>query len=124
MDKKIGEFFMIKLSTHLTNEEKVVLSKCTGNKYELLSYIDGESYVLSEKGEYYYNDCFEITDIDFFLKQKYEKVTPYRIIKFYQYYLMNTKDEVTSWYRGRKDGNGNWEYDCVSDSLEEAFECL
>lgn len=49
---------------------------------------------------------------------------PYRIIKFYQYYLMNTKDEVESWYRGSKDNCGNWEYDCVSDSLEEAFECL
>ena len=33
-------------------------------------------------------------------------------------------EEINSWYRGRKDSNGNWEYDCVSDSLEEAFECL
>ena len=65
-----------------------------------------------------------MTDIDFFAQQKYEKVMPYRIIKFYQYYLMNTEKDKTVWYRGHKDVGGNWEYDCVSDSLEEAFETL
>ena len=124
MDKEVGGFCMIQLSTNLSDEEKVVLSKCAGSKFELLSHIEGDSYVLCEKGEYCYNDCFDITNIDFFAQQKYEKVTPYRIIKFYQYYLMNTKEDVDSWYRGRKDSSGNWEYDCVSDSLEEAFESL
>lgn len=49
---------------------------------------------------------------------------PYRILKFYQYYLMNTKEEKNIWYRGRKDVDGNWEYDCFSDSLEEVLESL
>lgn len=115
---------MILLNMYLSDEEKVILSKYAGTKFELLSYIDGETYVLSEEGEYCYNDCFEATNTPFFAQQKYEKVTPYRIIKFYQYYLMNIKDDVNSWYRGRRDSSGNWEYDCVSDSLEEAFECL
>ena len=124
MDKAVGGFRMILLNTYLSDEEKVVLSRYAGHKFELLSQIEGESYVLSEKGEYGYNDCFDRTNIEFFAQQKYDKVTPYRIIKFYQYYLMNTKEEVDSWYRGRMDSSGNWEYDCVSDSLEEAFECL
>ena len=115
---------MIQLSTCFSDEEKEVLSKYAGNNCEILSYIEGETYVLSESGEYYYNDCFDVANNAFFARQKYEKVTPYRIIKFYRYYLMNTKEEVNSWYRGRRDSNGNWEYDCVSDSLEEAFECL
>ena len=115
---------MIQLSTCFSDEERVVLSKYAGNNFELLSHIEGETYVLSESGEYCYNDCFDATNNDFFAQQKYEKVTPYRIIKFYQFYLMNTKEEIDSWYRGRKDNSGNWEYDCVSDSLEEAFECL
>ena len=115
---------MIQLSTCFSDEETNVLSKYTGNNFEVLSYIEGVTYVLSENGEYCYNDCFDATDNDYFAQQKYEKVIPYRIIKFYQYYLMNTKEELNSWYRGRKDSNGNWEYDCVSDSLEEAFECL
>lgn len=90
----------------------------------MLSQVEGDCYVLSERGEYCYNECFDVIDIEFFKQQKYEKVMPYRIIKFYQYYLMNLKEEVDSWYRGRKDNSGNWEYDCVADSLEEAFECL
>ena len=124
MDKEIGGICVIQLCTELSDEEKIVLSKCAGSMYELLTHIEGDSYVLSEKGEYSYNDCFEITKIHYFAQQKYEKVTPYRVIKFYQYYLMNIKEEINSWYRGRRDSSGNWEYDCVSDSLEEAFECL
>lgn len=124
MDETIGGLCMIQLSTYFSEEEKEVLSKCAGSKFEVLSHIEGDSYVLCEGGEYSYNECFDITDIDFFVQQKYEKVIPYRIIKFYHFYLMNTKEEVDSWYRGRKDNSGNWEYICVSDSLEEAFECL
>lgn len=124
MDQEVGVFCMIQLSMYLSDEEKAVLSRYAGTEFELLPHIEGDSYVLSEKGEYCYNDCFDVTNTAFFAQQKYEKVTPYRIIKFYQYYLMNTKEEVYSWYRGRKDSSGNWEYDCVSDSLEEAFECL
>lgn len=115
---------MILLNTELSDREKVILTRCAGDKFELLSQIEGDSYVLCENGKYGYNDCFDRTNIEFFAQQRYEKVTPYRIIKFYQYYLMNIKADVDSWYRGRMDSSGNWEYDCVSDSLEEAFECL
>ena len=83
---------MIQLSTCFSDEETNVLSKYTGNNFEVLSYIEGVTYVLSENGEYCYNDCFDATDNDYFAQQKYEKVIPYRIIKFYQYYLMNTKE--------------------------------
>ena len=115
---------MIQLSTCFSDEEKAILSKYAGDAFELLSYIEGEAYVLNENGDYCYNDCFDVANDAFFTQQKYEKVIPYRIIKFYQYYLMNTKEEVNSWYRGRRDSSGNWEYDCISDSLEEAFESL
>lgn len=114
---------MLRLNMSLSDEEKIVLSKYAGVHFELLPYIEGDSYVLNENGTYYYNECINATDIAFFAQQKYKKVTPYRVIKFYQEYFMDTKEEIDSWYRGRKDSNGNWEYDCVSDSLEEAFEC-
>ena len=115
---------MIKLNTIFSPEEKNILLQCAGNAYEVLSCVEGESYLLSEKGDYLYNECFSPTDIDFFAKQRYQKVIPYRIIKFYQYYLMNIENEKEIWYRGRKDSSGNWEYECYSDSLEEAFESL
>ena len=65
---------MIQLSTYFSEEEKEVLSKCAGSKFEVLSHIEGDSYVLCEGGEYSYNECFDMTDIDFFVQQKYEKV--------------------------------------------------
>lgn len=115
---------MIILNTDFSSDEKEVLKKYAGNEYMILSSIDGKSYVLNNaKGNFQYNDCFKPTTKIFFAKQRYEEVIPYRIIKFYQFYLMNIKGE-NIWYRGRKDASGNWEYTCYSDSLEEAFECL
>lgn len=87
--------------------------------------VEGESYILNNlRGTYLYNECFTPTEKEFFARQKYEKVIPYRIVKFYDFYLMNIKEERNIWYRGRKDDNGNWEYICYSDSLEEAFSFL
>ena len=115
---------MIILNTHFSDEEKRILLQYAGDSYEILTKIEGDSYILSENGNYRYNECFCPTDNDFFAKQRYEKTIPYRIIKFYQYYLMNVEEKKDVWYRGHKDINGNWEYECYSDSLEEAFESL
>ena len=114
---------MYRLSIDYSENEISVLTKCAGGSYEILKSIEGESYVLNEYGDYYYNECFCITKVEFLAKQRYQKVIPYKIVKFYQYFLMNLEGENT-WYRGRKDFNGNWEYDCYFDCLEEAFDCL
>lgn len=37
----LGEFCMIRLSANFSDEEKEVLSKYTGNNFELLSHIEG-----------------------------------------------------------------------------------
>jgi len=116
---------MIALNTLFSEEEKSTLYKWAGDRYEILSYIEGESYILNNvQGTYRYNECFKPTDKKMFVSQKYEKAVPYRIVRFNDFYLMNTKDEKNIWYRGRKDANGNWEYICYSDSLEEAFSVL
>lgn len=45
---------MIQLSTYFSNEEKEVLFQCAGSTFEVLSHIEGDSYVLCERGEYSY----------------------------------------------------------------------
>lgn len=121
--EKEGNMELI-LNTDFSSEEKGIIKKYAGDAYVILSSVAGKSYVLNNvKGNYQYNDCFKPTTKNFFAKQKYEEVVPYRIVKFYDFYLMNIKGE-SEWYRGRKDASGNWEYICYSDSLEEAFECL
>lgn len=98
--------------------------KCAGSAFEVLSSIEGESFILQDGGQFSYNECFNRTEVEYFAQQRYNKTIPYRVIKFYSYYLMNTQDEKDVWYRGRKDKSGNWEYECYSDSLLEAFESL
>lgn len=120
---KLPQFFFIKEGRVLRNGE--CQRKDGLYQYEILSQIEGESYILnSVEGKYGYNECFSPSDKKMFVHQKYEKVTPDRIIKFCDFYLMNTIEEKNIWYRGRKDVNGNWEYICYSDSLNEAFSFL
>lgn len=118
---------MIKLNTSFSEKEKEVLSQFIGKEckeFEILSFVDGESYVFSDDGEYYYNECFEALEVPLSTKLKYDKIVPYRVIRFYSYYLLNCSDDQNIWYRGQRDSNGNWRYDCYSDSLEEAFESI
>jgi hypothetical protein len=54
---------MIALDTSFSEEEKCALYKWAGNKCELLSYVEGESYILNNvQGTYRYNECFNPTD--------------------------------------------------------------
>lgn len=58
--------FMIKLSTEFSEKERNVLLEFAGDDYEVLSNIEGDSYVLCETGNYSYNQCFHPTRIEFF----------------------------------------------------------
>ena len=49
---------MLELCTYYSEEEKEVLNKYTGGRYEILTKVEGESYVLCDFGELYYNQCF------------------------------------------------------------------
>ena len=112
------------LNTNFDEDEKKILEKCAGSEFSMLSHTNGECYILCEKGEYNYNDCFNYTDNEYFKNQKYEKATPCRMIKFYKNYIIETHEEPNIWYRGRKDENKNYEIDCCCDNLEEVFDSL
>lgn len=115
---------MIKLNTSFTDEEKDMLLRCAGKWYEILTEVDGEHYVMNSCGEFQGNEIFEPTDDEFWAKQRYRKLMPYRMIKFFHFYLLNTIDDENVWYRGYQTNNGNWEYDCYADSLEDMFDSL
>lgn len=53
------------------------------------------------------------------MKQKYELLTPVKMIKFYGFYIMEPKEDIGIWYRGVLNSNGNYEFDCCADSIEE-----
>lgn len=116
--------FMLVLCTVFSNAETECLKKFIGDKYEILNQIGGECFALCDKGEYKYNQCFQPVDNEYSNKQFYEKMKPYRVIRFHNIYLMNPEDEKDSWYRGRKDIGGNFEFDCFADGLEEILEFL
>lgn len=76
------------IEKYLQNEK--TLMECTSNDYEILPYIEGGNFVINDYGGYLYNECFEETGIEYFAKQRYKKAIPYTIMKFYNFYLMNT----------------------------------
>lgn len=110
---------MSKLSTSFNEVEKRVIDEMLGSRAEILSEVEGKCFVLDSDGEYSYNTCFEPTDKPFFAKQKYKLFVPIKIIKFFDFYFMYSEQEEAAWYRGVKNKNGNYEFDCYGDTLEE-----
>ena len=114
----------MKLEIKYSENVKKILDEKLGTKYEVLSNIDGTCYVLDIKGTYYYNECFTPTQNLFFKKQKYQLIKPSIVIKFYNFYIMSSDEEIGLWFRGQKNSNGNYEFDCCADSLEEIIDSL
>lgn len=56
--EKTGDFYAYHHYNHLGSEEKDKLLQYAGNAYEVLSCVEGDSYVLNAKGTYLYNECF------------------------------------------------------------------
>lgn len=119
--KKEREKAMNILNNIFSEEEKKIIAECVGTNYIILDKFEYECFICCENGEYYYNDCFTETDNEYFMKWKFEKANPDRIIKFYNYYLMETLEEKGEWYIGKQDKNGNLEFDASGGDLENAL---
>ena len=114
---------MMILNTFYSEKERKILKDYLGANYHVLESISGKCYVLNENGNLRYNDCFETITDSYLSKQVYCEVIPNRMICFYTFYLMQI-DGRKSWFRGRKDTNGNYEFDCEAEDLEEVLETL
>lgn len=115
---------MMKLDIKYNENEIEILEERLGTKYEKLSFADGMCYVLDTNGKYSYNECFTPTQNEFFKSQRYQLLKPNKIIKFYNFYIMCSDEEIGVWFRGQKNSNGNYEFDCCADSLEEIIDSL
>lgn len=112
------------LSKDFTVEEEVTIKKYCGDNYIVLASIEGEHYILNKDGQLSYKECFKTTSNNYLSIQKYEKANPIRLIKFFQFYIMENNNEKGIWYRGKNVEIGKYEYDIYGDSLEEIFESL
>ena len=115
---------MKKLCTEFSVSEKNTIEGIIGDYYEVIKELNGNCYVLCDKGDRLYNECFSHTDEPFFANQKYELVEPNRCIRMNYVYMVETKDEPGIWYKGRLDLNQNLELTCCADSLEDILESL
>ena len=104
---------------NLSKEETETLKNMLGDDYIIIDDVNGKCFALSLYGKYSYNDCFIKTTNEHFIAQKYDLLTPNKMIKFNDYYLLESKEEPGIWYRGFLTQNGNFEFDCCADSLEE-----
>ena len=115
------------LNTIFSEEEKNTLLEHAGHigeGYIILDKFEYECFILCTTGEYYFNDCFEKTDNENWMKLRYDKAKPHRIIKFYDYYFVETLEEKGKWWRATQDKNGNLELTAYSENLGEAFEVV
>ncbi len=115
---------MIILNTKFSEKERKVLDKYLGKDYIILNSIVNSCYILNMNGDYYYNDCFSHVNNESIKNYKYNKVIPIRVIKVYDYYLMETSKEKGHWYRGEQDENQNIKFDSYSENLELAIRSL
>lgn len=115
---------MVELVTSLAEEEQRIIDQWKDKNLIIMESIDFVCYVLSGKGEMEYESCFGETTKAFEKKQRYKLAIPQKVIKYYQYYLLETQDEIGQWYVGGMQKNGNVEFYKCCENLEYAFESL
>lgn len=109
----------------IIEKEMSLLSNRMGSDYEILSEWQGEHYVLNLYGKLCYKDCFgEIEETSIFAKQKYIKVTPFKIVKVAGFYIMECIEYPNEIFRGTELLKRKYEYDISGDSLEEILDSL
>ena len=104
---------------NLTKEEIEVINSLLGDRCLVMTQIDGKCFALNRYGTYTYYECFEEIYDPVIMERKYVLLTPLVMIKYIDFYLMKPKEQPESWYRGFLSVNGNYEFDCYMDSLEE-----
>ena len=107
----------------LSNEEQELIKRYLGPEARIEESADGNCFILTEKGKYDYKQCFSERVDEWFEKRRYNSFTPTIIISVYGRYLCKDKEEGL-WYCGRRDSNGNYEFDSATETLEQMIESL
>lgn len=115
---------MIELSNEFTDEEKKIINKWKDSKLLILKKLNKKCYLLNVNGDLTYEECFGKVNEEYFNCQRYYLAQPRRVIKYYNYYLLENKDKNGEWYVGEKQKNGNIEFSKCSETLEDAFSSL
>ena len=115
---------MIQLNTEFNREELEILIECAGEKLQILSVLEKPCFLLNYYGQFTFEECFGKTDNDIEKKQRYKSAKPRRVLKFYQYYLIEDEDNLGEWYIGSEQNNGAIEGRSCCETLQFAFEIL
>ena len=115
---------MTKINIVYKKQEIEIMRFFLGDDYEIISEVEGKCYVLTVGGKYGYNECFTHLDNEFFEKQRYDEIAPNRMFKVYGFFIMDSREEPNVWFRGEQNSNGNYEFDCCADSLQDIIEIL
>lgn len=114
----------MKLNREFKLEEQDILNMWKDDKLEILDCIEAKCYILSLNGSVDFSECFGFSKSDFETKQRYILATPNKVIKYYNYYLLENMGEEGEWYVGEMYENGNIEFYKCCESLEEAFRSI
>ena len=112
------------LKTQLNEIEQAVVDFWKDDKLSVLEEMQDKCYLLSMKGNLSYSDCFGEPAGDVERNQKYILAAPNKVIKYYNYYLLEDKTMPGEWHVGEKHNNGCIEFYRCCESLEYAFQTL
>ena len=114
----------MKLCTNFSNEEIGVLNKRIGDNYEIMHHCIGFHYELNYYGNLKYEDCFGKINNEIISNQKYNQISPYRMIKISDFYIIECLEYRGEFLRGRELLSGKFEYDVYGESLDEILDTL
>lgn len=115
---------MNKLITNFTEKEQSVIELWKDPKLIILNEFQEKAYLLNSYGDLKYEECFGKISDEYFKQQRYYLAKPRRVVKFYQYYLLENEGEEGEWYIGERQLNGSIEFFKCCESLNAAFESL
>ena len=96
-----------------------------GQETQILDEIDLKCFLLNFHGNLCFTECFNIIPKSKFEeRQRYVLAEPRKMIKHFQYYLLENSKEENTWYVGEQVGNDAIEFYKCCETLEDALSSL
>ena len=114
----------MELLTCFSEEEKKELDYLNREKLIVYSAFSKPCFLLNDNGEFTYEQCFGTTESMYWRSQHFEKLTPRRIFRYYDFYFLEDVDEQGSWFVGFLQKNGAVQFLSGHSNLCDAIDSI
>lgn len=93
------------LLTTFSEEENREMRYLIGDDLKIFSSFNNDCYILNEYGELTYEQCFGIVENLQLKSQRFEKVIPRRMFRYFNFFFMEETLEKGHWFVGYQQKN-------------------